>query len=71
MGSADEIYVVLFEETLDDGLAEGITDATVILTPAALTFLRVRPEQVTQQAVLRNLSRTRNLLKLSHGNELG
>merc|ERR1740130_1255386 len=56
MGSADKIYVILFEEALDDGLTEGIADTTVVLSPAGLASFGVGPQQVAHQTVLRDLS---------------
>lgn len=71
MGPANEINVVLLEELLDDGLSEGVGDATIVLTPTRLALLGVRPEQVTKQTILGHLSRSSDLLKLSNCDELG
>jgi len=71
MGSADEIYIVLLEELLDHGLAKGIRDTTVILSPARLSLFGVRPDQVAEKTILGDLSGPRNLLKLRNSDELG
>jgi hypothetical protein len=71
MGSADKVNVVLFEELFDDGLAECVGDASVVLTPAGLTLLRIGPKQVAKQTVLGNLSRPCDLLQLSYSDKFG
>ena len=71
MGSADEIYIVLLEELLDHGLAKGIRDTTVILSPARLSLFGVGPDQVAEKTILGDLSGPRNLLKLRNSDELG
>lgn len=70
MGSANKVDVVLLEELLDDGLAEGVGDAAIVLAPGGLSFLRVRPKQVTKETVLGNFSWSGDLLQLCDGDEL-
>ena len=70
MGSADKVDIVLLEELLDDGLTEGVGNASIVLTPARLTLLGVGPEQVAEESILRNLSWACYLLELCHGDEL-
>jgi len=70
MGSANQVDVVLLEELLDDGLAKGVRDAAIILTPAGLSFLGVGPKQVTQETVLGNFSWSSDLLQLCDSDEL-
>ena len=48
--SADEVQVVAVEELADHVGAEGEGDAAVVLAPALHVLVRVRPQQVTQQA---------------------
>ena len=43
MGSTDEIYVILFKKLFDDCFTEGVRDTSIILSPARLSFLWVRP----------------------------
>lgn len=50
MGSADEVQVVAVEELADDVGAEREGDAAVVLSPALHVFVRVRPQQVAQEA---------------------
>mmetsp|Transcript_2704 Transcript_2704/g.3708 ORF Transcript_2704/g.3708 Transcript_2704/m.3708 type:complete len:226 (+) Transcript_2704:410-1087(+) len=71
MGSADEVDVVFLEELFDDGLSEGVGDAAIVLAPAGLAFLGVGPEQVAEEAVLRDLGGASDLLELGDGDELG
>ena len=70
MGSADKVDVILLEELLDDGLTEGVGNASIVLTPARLTLLGVGPEQVAEESILRNLSWACYLLELCHSDEL-
>lgn len=70
MGSANKVDVVLLEELLDDGLAEGVGDAAIILTPGGLPFLGVGPEQVTKETVLGNFGWSSDLLQLGDSDEL-
>lgn len=50
MGSADEVQVMAVEELADDVGSEREGDATVVLSPALHVFVRVRPQQVAQEA---------------------
>lgn len=50
MGSADEVQVVAVEELADNVGAEREGDAAVVLSPALHIFVRVRPQQVAQEA---------------------
>lgn len=50
MGSADEVQVVAVEELADDVGSEREGDAAVVLSPALHVFVRVRPQQVAQEA---------------------
>ncbi len=70
MGSANQVDVVLFEELFDNGLSESVGDTSVIFTPARLTLLGIRPKQVTEQTVLRDLGRAGDLLQLSDCDQL-
>lgn len=50
MGSADEVQVVAVEELADHVGSEREGDAAVVLSPALHVFVRVRPQQVAQEA---------------------
>ena len=41
MGSTDKVNVVFLEELLDDGLAECVRDASVVLSPTGLALFGV------------------------------
>ena len=71
MGSADEIDVIFLQELLDYCLTEGVGDATIVFTPAALTLLRIRPKQVAKKTIFGYLGWPSDLLELGNGDELG
>jgi len=71
MGPAYQVDVVLLKERLDHRFAKGVADATVILPPTRLTFLRIRPQQITEQAVLRDIRRPGDLLELGDSDQFG
>lgn len=52
MCSADEVHVVFVQELGDNIRAEGEGDATVVFAPARHVFIRVGPQQVTQQPLI-------------------
>ena len=55
MSAADQIHVVLLQEAGDDVRAEGEGHAAVVLAPAGDVFVRVGPQQIAQQAAVRDL----------------
>ena len=70
MGSADEVDIVLFQELFDDGLSKSVRNTAVVLSPARLALFRVRPDQVTEEAILWHFCRPGDLLKLGDCDEL-
>lgn len=50
MSTADKIKVVLVEEFLHNVGAESEGDAAVTLAPAICVFVRIRPQQITEQS---------------------
>ena len=58
MGTADEIHVVLLEEAGDDVRSECEGDTTVVLAPPGDVLIGVRPQQVAEQAAVRDLAET-------------
>lgn len=50
MGSADQVQVMAVKELADNISPKGEGDSAVILSPALNIFIRVWPQQVTQQA---------------------
>ena len=57
MRPADEVEVVSVEELGDDVRAEGEGDAAVVLAPPLHVLVRVRPQQVAQQASVGHVRR--------------
>ena len=57
VGTADEIHVVLLEEAGDDVRSECEGDTTVVLAPPGDVLVRVRPQQVAEQAAVRDLAK--------------
>ena len=70
MGPTDEVNVIFLEELLDDGLSKSVRDSSVVLAPAGLALLRIRPKQVAKKTILGHLSRSCDLLKLGHSHKL-
>jgi hypothetical protein len=55
MGSADQIHVMLLQETGDDVWSKGEGNTAIIFTPTSNVLVGIRPQQVTEQAAVRNL----------------
>lgn len=70
MGSADQIHVVLVEEFGNDFRTKGERDTPVILTPAHRVLVRIGPEEVAQEALVRNVCRSHDPPNLLHGLEV-
>ena len=71
MGTADKIDIVLLEELLYHGFTECIAHSSIILTPTTLGLLWVWPQQVAQETILGDFSRSSDLLELGDSNKLG
>ena len=69
--AAHEVEIVTVEEFGDDVGAEGEGHAAVVLTPALLVGLRVRPQHVAQQALIRHLCRSARARQASLSRGLG
>ena len=55
VGTADEIHVVLLEESRDNVGAESERDTTVVLAPASDVLIRVRPQEIAQESTIGDL----------------
>ena len=64
VSSADQVQTRSRKELRDNILAERKTDSPVALTPTANVRLRVRPQQITQEASIRNVSRSWDFTQL-------
>lgn len=67
MGTTDQIQVVLVQEFGHHLRAEGKRYAPVVLPPAQNILVWIRPEQITQQALVRDISRAHDAPDLLHG----
>lgn len=67
MGSTNQVHVVFVEKLGDDVCAEGERDATVVLPPAQHILIRVGPQQVAQEALIRHISGAHDPSHLLHG----
>ena len=66
VSSSDEIHVVSVEELGDNVGAEGEGDAAVVLAPALDVLVGVGPEQVAEEARVRNVRRPHDSSDLLH-----
>ena len=70
MRAANQINVVSLSKLTHLRLTEGPRHAAVVLTKFFNATFRVRPEQITEQALLRYVSRSHDVLYLVHALEL-
>lgn len=56
VGTADEVHVVLLQESRHDVGTKREGDAAIVFAPPRDVLVRVRPEQVAQQAAVGNLN---------------
>ena len=70
VGAADEVHVVFVEELCDHVCSEGEGHPAVVLAPAQHVLVGVGPEQVTQQALVRDVSGPHHTPHLLHGLEV-
>ena len=64
MGTTNQVDVIFLEETLNYGFSKRVAYTTIVFTPAALTFLWVRPKQIAKKTIFRDLCWPGDLLKL-------
>ena len=55
MGAADQIHVVFLQEPRHNIRPESKRDPPIVFTPASDIFVGIGPQEVTQQATVRNL----------------
>ena len=55
MRSANQVHVVFLQESRHNIGPEGERHAAIIFTPAGDVFVRIRPQQITQEPTIRNL----------------
>lgn len=67
MGTADQIQVVLVQEFGHHLGTKGKRHTPVILPPAQNILVWVRPEQITQETLVGNVSGTHDTSDLLHG----
>ena len=70
MGSADQVNVVLFCKFADYFFTEGKADAAVIVAPVGGCFVGVRPQQIAEQARIRHIRGTHDIVDRQNSIEL-
>lgn len=55
VSSADQIHVVLLQESRNDVGTEGEGDTAIVFTPACDVLVRIRPEQIAEKTAIGNL----------------
>lgn len=71
MGSAYQIQVVFVQELGHHFGSESERDSPVILSPAQHIFVRIGPQEVTQQALVWHIGGAHDPADLLHGLEVG
>lgn len=66
MGPTNEVHVVFVEELCDHISAKSEGDTTVVLPPAEHILVRVGPEQVAQETLVRHISGAHDPSDLLH-----
>lgn len=66
MRPAYEVHVVFVQELGHNICAEGEGDPAVVLAPSQHVFVRVGPQQVAQQALIRHVRGTHHTANLLH-----
>lgn len=56
MCATDQVYVEILQEFLNNVLAEGITDASLIFAPALDVRVGIGPQQIAKQALIRDFN---------------
>jgi hypothetical protein len=65
--TADEVHVVLLEESGDDIGAKSERNTTVVLAPASNVLVRIGPKEITQETAVGDISRPHDATNLLHG----
>ena len=61
MRTHDEVEIIFVQEIRDDVGAENVGHAAVVLRPAGDVGLRIAPEEVANESLLRHVARPANL----------
>ena len=61
MGPADQINVLVLQEIRYDVTAEDEADSPLVLSPARHALLRIGPQQIAEQPLIRHLQRPNQL----------
>ena len=64
MSTSDQIEIMLLSEISDYPLTESKAYATVIITKSINSTLGIRPKKITEEALIRNISRSHNVFYL-------
>jgi hypothetical protein len=64
--SANQVKIMLLKKLGHNIRSKSETDATLVLVPTSDVFVRVRPQQVTDQASIRHVWRPHSSLDLVH-----
>ena len=70
MSAADEVYIVLFTEFLDNRWPENIRHTTFVLCPTRY-FVGVGPEQVTEKTDVGRILRLLDVVDLGQVDQVG
>ena len=66
MCSADKIKVVLLQELHNDLFAETVTDSALVRFPVGFHICRIRPEEIVEQSVVRNVGGAGDVANVVH-----
>lgn len=66
MGTANEIHVMLLQESRHYVRTKGERDTSVVLAPSSDFLVRVRPEEIAKQTAVRDISRAHDTSDLLH-----
>ena len=58
MCPANQVHIMLLQETRHNVRAERKGDSTIVFAPPRDIFVRVRPQQITEETAIRNLKKS-------------
>lgn len=71
MRSANQVQIVLVEKLRDDFSPEREAHSAIVLSPAHRLLVRIRPEQIAQQTLIRYVCRSHDATNLLHRLQIG
>lgn len=71
MSTTYQIQIVFVQELGNNVGTESVRDSAIIFSPSHHVFVRIRPQQVTQQSLVRDVSRSLDPANLFHGMQVG